>query len=201
MGSCREDDWSCCRPHPPVAACSRRNAAHGEFRDAMPTYHEGAADARRTVRDGHVRFGLILGTRRQLQADEGRRGRGVYLRGGKEGIPYLRKHRGPYRRDHGHIQHGEVNYSTLLDTFFAQHNPLSNCTEDRQYMSGVWWHNLAQQAEIEQKVSAIEAIKARGFDPPIAHTVVTYRAPLTPMYRAEEYHQNFYEKNNMVTYG
>merc|ERR1711998_76381 len=177
MGSCREDDWSCCRPHPPVAACSRRNAAHGEFRDAMPTYHEGAADARRTVRDGHVRFGLILGTRRQLQADEGRRGRGVYLRGGKEGIPYLRKHRGPYRRDHGHIQHGGGNYSTLLDTFFAQ------------------------QAEIEQKVSAIEAIKARGFDPPIAHTVVTYRAPLTPMYRAEEYHQNFYEKNNMVTYG
>jgi len=81
-----------------------------------------------------------------------------------------------------------ISYEKLLAFFFTEHNPFSACSSSRQYMSGVWWHNPGQQAAIEKFAVDLEAKNKRK--------VTTYRAPLDKLYRAEEYHQQYYAKHS-----
>jgi len=55
-------------------------------------------------------------------------------------------------------------------------------------MSGVWWHNSDQENIIQTKFREIE--NDQGIK------VGLYRARVGDVYRAEEYHQKFFEKNN-----
>ncbi len=87
----------------------------------------------------------------------------------------------------------KVNYATLLDAFFALHNPT---TLDRQgpdfgsqYRSVVFWHDAEQQAEAEKKIVELNA--SRKWQNP----VVTQVAEAGKFWRAEEYHQRYMEKN------
>jgi len=90
----------------------------------------------------------------------------------------------------------QLPYDALLSFFFAQHDPYNNCTDQGQYMSGVWWHNDAQREAIETKITELEASKGSE------RKVKTYVAQLTTnVYRAEEYHQQFYAKNSNEGYG
>jgi len=82
-----------------------------------------------------------------------------------------------------------LSYKELLDFFFKQHNPWSNCSSRRQYMSGAWWHNDKQRDALKEKVAALETNK-KG-----QQTVKTFLGPVTKLYRAEEYHQKYYSKN------
>ena len=86
-----------------------------------------------------------------------------------------------------------VSYRDLLEVFFAVHDPT---TEDRegpdvgsQYRSAVYYHDEAQREAVEAYVSELEA--GDVYDDPI----VTEIAPLDTFYAAEEYHQDYYEKN------
>ena len=86
-----------------------------------------------------------------------------------------------------------VSYRDVLEIFFAVHDPT---TEDRegpdvgsQYRSAVYYHDDEQREVVEAYVDELESSGA--YDDPL----VTEIAPLETFYPAEEYHQNYYEKN------
>lgn len=84
-----------------------------------------------------------------------------------------------------------VSYGTLLDIFFATHDPtqLNRQGNDvgTQYRSGVFYHDDAQKA-------AAEAAIVRAADL-WDGTIVTEVTPASTFYRAEDYHQDFFANN------
>lgn len=79
-----------------------------------------------------------------------------------------------------------TNYRDCLDFFFATQKPFGQCKERGQYASGVWWHSEEQRAEVQRKVGELE----QG-----GQGVSAICAPVSILYRAEEYHQEFFAKN------
>ena len=89
----------------------------------------------------------------------------------------------------------KVSYDKLLDVFFANHDPttLNRQGPDygSQYRSVVFAHTPEQQAAAEAKKAALN--KSGRFKRPI----VTAIEPFKNFYRAEEYHQRYFEKNGL----
>lgn len=87
----------------------------------------------------------------------------------------------------------QISYPELLDLFFDMHNPttLNRQGPDfgSQYRSAVFWHDEDQRAAAEQKIAEINE---SGKWP---SAVVTEVAPAGTFWRAEEYHQRYFEKN------
>ena len=87
----------------------------------------------------------------------------------------------------------QVSYGDLLEAFFAMHNPttLNRQGPDHgsQYRSAIFWHDENQQLEAEQK---IKAVNESGAWP---NPVVTELTEAAKFWRAEEYHQRYFEKN------
>lgn len=54
-------------------------------------------------------------------------------------------------------------------------------------MKGVWWHNDDQKAIVNAK---IEDLEATG----VNRKVVSFHGPVGKLFRAEEYHQRYFEK-------
>ncbi len=84
-----------------------------------------------------------------------------------------------------------VSYDTLLDIFFATHDPtqLNRQGNDigTQYRSGVYFHSDAQKEAAEAAIGRANELWGGG--------VVTEVKPATTFYEAEGYHQDFYENN------
>lgn len=89
----------------------------------------------------------------------------------------------------------QVSYRELLAVFFQSHDPttLNRQGPDfgTQYRSAIFFHNAAQEAAAKESKGALE--KAGIFKRPI----VTQIVEAGPFYRAEEYHQKYFEKNGM----
>jgi peptide-methionine (S)-S-oxide reductase len=89
-----------------------------------------------------------------------------------------------------------IGYDDLLEVFFATHDPtqLNRQGPDvgTQYRSIVLYHDEAQR---EQAAAYIEALDAEYDD-----EVVTELAALETFYPAEEYHQDYFEKNPTNAY-
>lgn len=87
----------------------------------------------------------------------------------------------------------QVSFEELLDLFFDMHNPttLNRQGPDfgSQYRSAVFWHDDAQHAAARQKISEVDA-SGKWSSP-----VVTELKPADTFWRAEEYHQRYFEKN------
>ena len=87
----------------------------------------------------------------------------------------------------------QVSYRQLLDLFFDMHNPttLNRQGPDfgSQYRSAIYWYNEDQRDATEQKISELD--KSGKWPNP----VVTEVAPAETFWRAEEYHQRYFEKN------
>ena len=87
----------------------------------------------------------------------------------------------------------QVSYQELLNRFFDMHNPttLNRQGPDfgSQYRSAVFWHDESQRVATEQKISELNE-SGKWPDP-----VVTQVAPADTFWRAEEYHQRYFEKN------
>lgn len=86
-----------------------------------------------------------------------------------------------------------VTYADLLEVFFSIHDAT---TEDRQgpdvgsqYRSAVYYHDEPQRETVEAFVDELES--AGVYDDPI----VTEIEPIGEFYVAEDYHQNYFEKN------
>src|SRR5690606_41300995 len=89
----------------------------------------------------------------------------------------------------------QINYTQLLDVFFATHDPTTLNRQGNdvgtQYRSVIYYLNDEQQQQAQQ---AIDALKADGLN------VVTELRPAPTLYAAEDHHQNFFAKNPTQVY-
>lgn len=86
-----------------------------------------------------------------------------------------------------------VRYEDLLEVFFATHDPT---TKDRQgpdvgsqYRSAIFYHTDDQRRAAEAFIAELE--NSDAYD----DSIVTEVEPLDTFYEAEDYHQDYYEKN------
>ena len=91
-----------------------------------------------------------------------------------------------------------VSYEELLEVFWQTHDPT---TQDRQgndvgpqYRSVIFYHTDAQKKLAEEYKQKLD--HSGAFDGPI----VTQIVPFTEFYRAEDYHQNYYNANSQQPY-
>ena len=91
-----------------------------------------------------------------------------------------------------------ISFETLLDIFFATHDPT---TANRQgndvgpmYRSAVFYHNEDQKKIAEKKIQELNA--SGKFE----NSIVTEVTPFKEFYPAENYHQDFYNKNREYGY-
>ena len=84
-----------------------------------------------------------------------------------------------------------VRYEELLAAFFTTHNPTTLNRQGNdvgtQYRSAVFYHDDEQRAAVE---AFVEEIRTAYDD-----DIVTEVEPLETFYPAEEYHQDYFEKN------
>ncbi len=92
----------------------------------------------------------------------------------------------------------KLNYTDILEAFFASHDPtqLNRQGNDvgTQYRSVIYFHNDEQKAiaeKIKKELNASGAYKDQ---------VVTEISPLTVFYKAEDYHQNYFNQNGDQPY-
>ncbi len=92
----------------------------------------------------------------------------------------------------------KISYTELLEIFFKTHDPTTlnrqGADVGTQYRSVIFYHNDAQ------KNLAINYIKNLERDGAFTNPIVTQIEPLKNFYKAEEYHQNYFEKNPYSTY-
>jgi peptide-methionine (S)-S-oxide reductase len=87
----------------------------------------------------------------------------------------------------------QIDYRHLLDFFFRVHNPT---TKNRQgndvgssYRSAIFYQNEEERREAQEFIERVNQ-SGRWKEP-----VVTTLEPFTKFYRAEEYHQDYLQKN------
>ena len=89
-----------------------------------------------------------------------------------------------------------VSYEALLERFWSLHDPTTVNRQGpdvgTQYRSAIFVHSAEQRAIAEASKARLEA--ARTFKRPIA----TLIGPAMPFYRAEEYHQRYFEKHGIA---
>ena len=89
----------------------------------------------------------------------------------------------------------QVSYRQLLALFFQSHDPttLNRQGPDfgTQYRSAIFFHDAEQEKEAREAKAALE--KAGIFKRPI----VTQIVPAPEFYRAEDYHQQYFEKQGI----
>ncbi len=92
----------------------------------------------------------------------------------------------------------QITYNDLLSVFFATHNPtqLNQQGNDvgTQYRSAIFYANDEQKQEAKKFIDQLTADKV--FNEPI----VTTLEPLTQFYEAEDYHKNYFERNQGKPY-
>lgn len=89
------------------------------------------------------------------------------------------------------FQPSVISFEKLLEVFWAAHDPTTlnrqGADHGTQYRSVVFYENEQQKSLSEKSKQAAQ----KDFKDPI----VTQIAPLTKFYKAEDYHQNYYNEN------
>ena len=89
----------------------------------------------------------------------------------------------------------KVSYSNLLDVFFDNHDPTTINRQGpdvgTQYRSAIFFHSPEQEHTAKVKKEALD--KSGRFKRPIVTTI----GPAAAFWRAEEYHQRYFEKNGL----
>jgi peptide-methionine (S)-S-oxide reductase len=92
----------------------------------------------------------------------------------------------------------EVSYDELLEIFWQTHDPTTlnkqGADEGTQYRSVIYYHNDHQKQLAERYKKELDASKA------FADPIVTEISPATTFYKAEDYHQNYYNLNGNAPY-
>jgi peptide-methionine (S)-S-oxide reductase len=93
---------------------------------------------------------------------------------------------------------GIVSYGEILEVFFDIHDPTTlnrqGADAGTQYRSAIFYHNDEQKRIAQQVIQ--EKIEAKVWDDPI----VTELVPFEAFYRAEDYHQEYFERNGHQPY-
>jgi peptide-methionine (S)-S-oxide reductase len=91
-----------------------------------------------------------------------------------------------------------VSFRELLEVFFTIHDPTTlnrqGADVGTQYRSAIFYHTPEQREAAAQVIAEMES--AQVWDSPI----VTEVAPLTIFYAAEDYHQDYFERNSTQPY-
>jgi peptide-methionine (S)-S-oxide reductase len=86
-----------------------------------------------------------------------------------------------------------ISYRELLEVFFTIHDPTTpnrqGADVGTQYRSAVFYHSPEQKAVAEKVIADLNAAKIWD------HPIVTEVTPLAAFYPAEEYHQQYFERN------
>jgi peptide-methionine (S)-S-oxide reductase len=86
----------------------------------------------------------------------------------------------------------EVTYEELLEVFWSIHNPTTRNRQGpdigSQYRSVIFYHTPEQELSARRSIGKLE--KSGRF----SKRIVTEIVPATTFYKAEEYHQKYYEK-------
>lgn len=86
-----------------------------------------------------------------------------------------------------------ISYDELLAAFFTAHDPtqLNRQGNDvgTQYRSAIFYHNAAQKEKADYYIRKLNDAKA------YKNKIVTAVSSYTVFYKAEDYHQDFYNKN------
>src|SRR5947207_2070859 len=86
-----------------------------------------------------------------------------------------------------------VSYREILEVFFAIHDPTTlnrqGADVGTQYRSAIFYHSPHQQAAAEEVMAQLTAEQV--WDAPI----VTELVPAPEFYAAEDYHQEYFERN------
>jgi peptide-methionine (S)-S-oxide reductase len=89
----------------------------------------------------------------------------------------------------------QVSYPELLAVFFESHDPTTinrqGPDHGTQYRSAIFFYDVQQEAAAREAKAALD--KAGVFKRPIVTEIV----PATEFYRAEEYHQQYFEKQGI----
>ena len=89
-----------------------------------------------------------------------------------------------------------IRYEDLLEMFWKSHDPTTPNRQGpdvgSQYRSAIFFHTPEQEAAAEASKERLEASGQPG-DP-----VVTEITPASTFWRAEEYHQKYFEKRGMA---
>lgn len=91
-----------------------------------------------------------------------------------------------------------ISYDELLAAFFMSHDPtqLNRQGNDigTQYRSGIYYHNETQKEKAEYYIKKLNEEKA------YPNPIVTEVKPYGTFYKAEDYHQNYYNQNGEEGY-
>ena len=86
----------------------------------------------------------------------------------------------------------KVNYQQLLDVFWRNHDPLAKdrqfCDRGNMYRPGIFFHSEAQRAQADASKKQVQS----RFAPRVVHTEIT---KASTFYKAEDYHQDYHDKN------
>src|ERR1700761_8602030 len=92
----------------------------------------------------------------------------------------------------------QITYDELIAAFFVAHDPtqLNRQGNDvgTQYRSAIFYHNAAQKQKALYYINKLNVEKA------YPHPIVTTVTPYTVFYKAEDYHQNYYNLNSSQPY-
>lgn len=92
----------------------------------------------------------------------------------------------------------KITFAQLLEAFFLSHDPtqLNRQGNDvgTQYRSVIFYHDAEQQREAEFYKKKVE--ESGAYDKPI----VTEISPYSAFFKAENYHQNYYNENGSQPY-
>ena len=87
----------------------------------------------------------------------------------------------------------KVSYETLLEVFWRNVNPTDAggqfCDRGSQYRTGIFYHSEEQRGLAEASKRALDASGR------LPKPIVTPIEPASTFYRAEEYHQDYYQRN------
>jgi len=92
----------------------------------------------------------------------------------------------------------KITYDELIEAFFVAHDPtqLNRQGNDvgTQYRSAIFYHNATQKQKAEYYIAKLNQEKV------YKNKIVTQVVPYTVFYKAEDYHQNYYNLNSSQPY-
>ena len=91
----------------------------------------------------------------------------------------------------------EISYKELLKVFFENHNPTTVNRQGPdmgiQYRSAIFCHDSDQEELAKEVKEKLNPLAKERF----GNEIVTEIKSAVPFYRAEEYHQKYFEKNGL----
>lgn len=92
----------------------------------------------------------------------------------------------------------KVSYATLMKVFFSVHDPTQlnrqGADVGTQYRSAIFYRNDAERIQAVQLIDELDASGA------YASVIMTKVEPIGPFYKAENYHQDYFEFNGDEPY-